>query len=201
MKGLTWLDDTIINEYGKILQNRFQTSVFVFDSHFLEHLAKHGYNGVKRWDKNVNIFEKQFVFYPLFENYHWFLAVQDNDAKLIYLLEPFITLDEIKHTPKHRNFNPSLRKLRSSRLDMIRNKHQERLLLIYNQYILQHERLPPSMRFDLLVKCAPDIPHQSNSYDCGVFLLEFMKYVAHGKPFNFSSKSRNRRNIGKSSTT
>ena len=105
---------------------------------------------------------------------------------MIYLLEPFIPLEEIKHTPKHRNFNPSLRKLRSSKLDLIRTKHQERLLLIYNQYILQHERLPPSMRFDLLVKCAPDIPHQSNSHDCGVFLLEFMKYIAHEKPFNFS---------------
>jgi hypothetical protein len=113
LDGSTWLDDTIINEYGKILLKRFQTSVFVFDSHFLEHLSKHGYNGVKRWDKNVNIFEKKFVFYPLFENYHWFLAVQDNDAKLIYLLEPFVPLDEIKHTPKQRNFNSSLRKLRS----------------------------------------------------------------------------------------
>ena len=51
LNGDSWLDDTIINEYGKILKQQFSQSVFVFDSHFLEHLGKHGYEAVKRWDK------------------------------------------------------------------------------------------------------------------------------------------------------
>jgi ubiquitin C-terminal hydrolase len=42
------------------------------------------------------------------------------------------------------------------------------------------------MSFELLVICAPEIPHQNNSYDCGVFLLEFMKYIAQEKTFHFS---------------
>ena len=29
-------------------------------------------------------------------------------------------------------------------------------------------------------------PHQSNGFDCGVFLLEFMKYITMNKPFDFS---------------
>ncbi|XP_050538453.1 uncharacterized protein LOC126903921 isoform X2 [Daktulosphaira vitifoliae] len=30
---------------------------------------------VKKWTKNVNIFEKDFIFVPINENYHWYLAV------------------------------------------------------------------------------------------------------------------------------
>ena len=186
LEGSTWLDDTIINEYGKLMKEQFEQTVFVFSSHFLEQLSKHGYKGVKRWDKNVNIFEKKLVFYPLFENYHWFLAVQNNDEKTISILEPFVPLDEIIHPPKQRQFNPSLRKLRSSKLDSIIKDHQERLSIIHNQYILKHEKLPGGLTFKTMVLCAPEIPHQSNSNDCGVFLLQFMKYIAQEEHFNFS---------------
>lgn len=30
---------------------------------------------VKKWTKNVNIFEKDFVIIPINENMHWFLAI------------------------------------------------------------------------------------------------------------------------------
>ncbi|XP_050432431.1 uncharacterized protein LOC126840615 [Adelges cooleyi] len=30
---------------------------------------------VKKWTKNVNIFEKDFIFVPINENYHWYMAV------------------------------------------------------------------------------------------------------------------------------
>ena len=43
---LEWLDDTIINSYGKMLQSQFPESIFVFDSHFLEKLQADGYDGV-----------------------------------------------------------------------------------------------------------------------------------------------------------
>ena len=186
LQGNTWLDDTIINEYGRVLKDQYKQSVFVFSSHFLEQLTNHGYKGVKRWDKNVNIFEKKFVFYPLFENYHWFLAVQDNNLRTISILEPYVPLDEVIHPPKQRQFNPSLRKVKNKRLDLIVKNHQERLFFIYNHYILPHQKLPSEFSLEMLVTCAPDIPHQSNSNDCGVFLLAFMKYITQGKSFDFS---------------
>ena len=46
LEGLEWLDDTIINSYGKMLQSQFPESIFVFDSHFLEKLQADGYDGV-----------------------------------------------------------------------------------------------------------------------------------------------------------
>lgn len=30
---------------------------------------------MKRWTKNVNLFEKDFIVIPLNENSHWFLAI------------------------------------------------------------------------------------------------------------------------------
>ena len=79
-----------------------------------------------------------------------------------------------------------LRKMKNKRLDLIRKNHQERLSLIYNHYILPHQKLPSGFSLEMLVICAPEIPHQSNSNDCGVFLLSFMKYIAQGKSFDFS---------------
>ena len=47
LAGMEWLDDTIINTYGKMLQNQFPERIFVFDSHFLEKLQTSGFEGVK----------------------------------------------------------------------------------------------------------------------------------------------------------
>ena len=51
---------------------------------------------------------------------------------------------------------------------------------------MKHEKRPQHFSLQLLILLAPDVPHQSNSNDCGVFLLEFMKYIAQGKPYDFS---------------
>ena len=134
----------------------------------------------------MSTFQKKYDFYPLFENYHWFLAVQKNEEKMLVILEPFIPLNEIDHTPKNKRFLSTLRNLRNSKLEIIIQKHEERLSLIYNQFVLKHQKLPPGFTLNIDVMCAPEIPHQSNGYDCGVFLLEFMKYIALEEVFNFS---------------
>ena len=122
----------------------------------------------------------------MFENMHWFLTVQNNETKTLTLLDPYIHLHEVVYPPKHRKFAPLLRKLRSSNTDLAVKKHYERITLVLNEYVLKHRNLPPGFTLTLIVKHAPEIPHQSNGYDCGVFLLEFMKYITMKKPFNFS---------------
>ena len=37
--------------------------------------AQMRYDRVKRWTKNVNIFEKDFVIVPINQHSHWFVAV------------------------------------------------------------------------------------------------------------------------------
>ena len=36
-----------------------------------------------------------------------------------------------------------------------------------------------------LVKCEPDVPHQKNGFDCGVFTCMFADYLSCDKKFNF----------------
>ena len=65
-----WLNDININDYGKLLQRHFEGKIFVFSSYFYSRLIEFGYDHVKRWMKNVDIFDMKFVFYPMFENSH-----------------------------------------------------------------------------------------------------------------------------------
>ena len=71
-------------------------------------------------------------------------------------------------------------------MDLAVQKHFERISLVNNEYVLKHRNLPLGFNLTLIVKHAPEIPHQSNGHDCGVFLMEFMKYITMNKPFNFS---------------
>lgn len=41
-----------------------------------------GYNRVRRWTKNVDIFAKKFVYIPIVQGSHWSLAVLTNLDKL-----------------------------------------------------------------------------------------------------------------------
>ncbi|KAJ3367467.1 Sentrin-specific protease 6 [Allomyces arbusculus] len=47
-----------------------------------------GYQHVKSWTKNVDLFEKKMVFVPINENLHWYLAVILNPGKLVIKDEP-----------------------------------------------------------------------------------------------------------------
>ena len=48
------------------------------------------------------------------------------------------------------------------------------------------DNIPDGFDLEIEVKSPPAIPHQSNDYDCAVFMLQFMKYTTLEKPFNFS---------------
>ncbi|CAH1733417.1 unnamed protein product [Aphis gossypii] len=85
------LIDFYLNDwYTKKLSEEDRERTYVFSTHFYTTLTKsfnasdypahytasqirHG--KVRRWTKNVDIFQKDFVFIPVNENKHWFLAV------------------------------------------------------------------------------------------------------------------------------
>ena len=50
---------------------------------FYKKLKSDGYDGVKRWTKNVDIFEKKFLLIPIFTPQHWSLATINFDTKTI----------------------------------------------------------------------------------------------------------------------
>ncbi len=40
-----------------------------------ERTRKTGYDSVRSWTRNTNIFDKDFIVIPICENMHWFLAI------------------------------------------------------------------------------------------------------------------------------
>ena len=88
-----WLNDTIIEFYLKflfleVLAGEHRSSVHLFSSRFYKRMyevrgredagmtsAQRKHSRVKRWTKSVNLFEKEFIIFPICEGSHWFLIV------------------------------------------------------------------------------------------------------------------------------
>ena len=89
----TWLNSSIVNFYLAYLQHEIlpqdeEEGVYIYNTSFYtekRHLK------VKEWTKNVNIFEKNLLIFPICENHHWFLIV---------VVKPGLVT-----TPKERNNN------------------------------------------------------------------------------------------------
>ena len=91
----TWLKDIIIDFYLKwlfheVLRPEDRATVHLFSSMFYKRLtstfkakdssaqlssAQKKHARVKEWTKSVNLFEKNFVVFPICEHNHWFLVI------------------------------------------------------------------------------------------------------------------------------
>ena len=95
----TWLNDNVIDFYLsflflEVLPAELRSSVHLFTSMFYNRMlgvglknktnqreearmtsAQRKHSRVKTWTKNVNLFEKEFVIFPICEGSHWFLIV------------------------------------------------------------------------------------------------------------------------------
>ena len=179
--GDNWLDDTVINKYCKLLADTFK-EVFILSSFFLENLRKKGYKGVHRWAKE-DIFDKKYVLFPLFENSHWFLACFGTRSNKFEIFDPYIeTTDNCEE--KYRL------KIRNQIYEEKREKLMEIATFVEREFIQKHYIATKSMKqvkteFSILLP--PNIPRQTNLYDCGVFMLCFAKCVCSELQMNFSN--------------
>ena len=95
----TWLNDIVIDFYLnflflEVLPPELRSSVHLFSSMFYKRMlgvgfknkttqreeagmtsAQRKHSQVKMWTKNVNLFEKEFIIFPICEGNHWFLIV------------------------------------------------------------------------------------------------------------------------------
>ena len=91
-----YLNDVVIDFYllyliNTVLPEEFRQSIYVFSSMFLKHLINRFGNceeeddeilspvlrhmRVKNWTKDVNIFEKKLIGFPICKDDHWFLIL------------------------------------------------------------------------------------------------------------------------------
>jgi Ulp1 family protease len=85
-----FLNDVLMDAYPKILQDEHpQKQIHIFSSLFFTRLTKSGknahersktikYEQVKKWTKNVNLFEKEYIIIPIEQKNHWLLAIVTN---------------------------------------------------------------------------------------------------------------------------
>lgn len=88
LKGTCWLNDEIINFYFQLVVHHNNSKpnsskVHVFNSFFFTKLKEKGYEGVRRWTKQVNLFSHDKILLPVHLGMHWCTALIDLCRKSI----------------------------------------------------------------------------------------------------------------------
>ncbi|XP_066266372.1 uncharacterized protein [Branchiostoma lanceolatum] len=82
-----WLNDNVLNGYFELLAEGRPDDLYCFNTFFYTQLCRKGYQGVKRWTKKVQIFQKALLLVPLHLGNHWCLAEVAVQDKLLYLYD------------------------------------------------------------------------------------------------------------------
>lgn len=181
-----YLNDTLIDFYIKYqeteLQNRTESLRFsakFFSSFFFGRLRRSGaidYQGVKKWTKDVDLFAKRYVFVPICDSYHWSLIIVANLNMLEDVLE-----SESRGTGSN---SPRIIYLDS--LDPKRGTEFGKTIRRYlvEEWLTRKKKVQPnsfthketaSLFEAALPIFKPNVPIQTNEYDCGLYLLKTLK--------------------------
>ncbi|XP_059915902.1 sentrin-specific protease 5-like isoform X2 [Gadus macrocephalus] len=154
-----WINDQVINMYGELIMESTDNKVHFLNSFFHHQLEMKGYEGVRRWTKQVDLFSKQLLLVPVHLEVHWSLVAVDPEHRSIRLYDseftalPEVTLGILKYL-----------------ISEAKEKSQE---LFQTGWV---------------VSANQETPQQNNENDCGVFVLEYCKRLALRKPLDFSQK-------------
>ncbi|KAI9615090.1 hypothetical protein H4Q26_011629 [Puccinia striiformis f. sp. tritici PST-130] len=121
-------------------------NVHCFSSFFMIQFDLGGHPKVSRWTRKINIFEKDLIFFPInLSNLHWVLGVINNRKKRF-------------------EYYDSLGGSGSGVLSKLRRYYQD-------EY---QARKDEDVDLNEWSDYQPEVPLQSNSSDCGVFVCQFM---------------------------
>ena len=129
------------------------------------------HTNVKKWTKNVNIFEKDFIVIPINECDHWFVVI------VCFAKYPFVKNinDEGVIT---RPIMIVMDSLEDGLKNTVCNNLRTYLTLEWNTKMKSKKEFTAS---NMPAFC-PRIPQQSNLTDCGLYLLQFVESF-YSKPF------------------
>eukprot|EP00064_Thunnus_orientalis_P003198 superscaffoldBa00000254_g3207 len=82
-----WLNDQVMNMYGELIVESAHHKVHFLNSFFHRQLMTKGYDGVKRWTKQVDLFSKSLLLVPIHLEVHWCLVTADIVKKKICLYD------------------------------------------------------------------------------------------------------------------
>ncbi|XP_057711047.1 sentrin-specific protease 3-like [Corythoichthys intestinalis] len=157
--GQNWLNDQIMNMYGDLVMDSVPEKVHFFNSFFYDKLRTKGYEGVKRWTKNVDIFQKDLLLIPIHLEVHWSLVSVDIPGKTIFYFDSQRTLN--RRCPKHIH-----KYLQAEAI----KKDQKDFLTGWKGFFKMN------------------VGRQNNDSDCGAFVLQYCKCLSLGQPFSFGQQ-------------
>ncbi|CAN0921165.1 Probable ubiquitin-like-specific protease 2A [Linum grandiflorum] len=193
----TFINDTIIDFYVKYLinnkirqedQNRFH----FFNCFFFRKLAdldehppsvcegEAAFQRVYKWTKKLDLFQKDYLFIPVNYSFHWSLIVICHPGEVAV---PKGTYDRREKTAKI----PCI-----LHMDSIQGSHKG-LKNLFQSYLaeewkVRHQDMVDdvSSKFADLRYIQLELPQQSNSFDCGLFLLHYLELFLEEAPANFN---------------
>ncbi|XP_056431736.1 sentrin-specific protease 5-like isoform X1 [Gadus chalcogrammus] len=159
--GQNWLNDQVMNMYGDLVMDSVpeKVNVHFFNSFFYDKLRTKGYDGVKRWTKNVDIFQKDLLLIPIHLEVHWSLVCVDIPRRAITYFDSQRTLN--RRCPKHI--------FKYLQAEAIKKQRQD-FLTGWNGFFKMN------------------VGRQNNDSDCGAFVLQYCKCLALGLPFSFGQQ-------------
>lgn len=176
--GLNWLNDEVINFYRELLLQREKASpqkIYIHNVFFITKLSKvnrgYNYKNVINWlkRKNVDLFSLRLLLIPMNVNwYHWTLAAID------------VPNGTITYYDSMGGSEDEATKIAAMLEDLKRYVADEHL---------EHKKKPLPEEYKIrIVNTGQIIPQQTNGSDCGVFLCQFMNYLATNDAFNFGQR-------------
>ncbi|XP_062844774.1 sentrin-specific protease 3a [Trichomycterus rosablanca] len=157
--GRNWLNDQVMNMYGDLVMDAAPETVHFFNSFFYDKLRTKGYEGVKRWTKNVDIFEKHYLLIPIHLEVHWSLVCVNVPQRSITYFDSQRTLN--RRCPKH----------------------VARYLIAEAMKRGRAEFYSGWRGFFKM-----NVARQNNDSDCGAFVLQYCKCLALERKFSFSQQ-------------
>ncbi|KAI1903333.1 hypothetical protein AGOR_G00026120 [Albula goreensis] len=157
--GQNWLNDQVMNMYGDLVMDSVPEKVHFFNSFFYDKLRTKGYDGVKRWTKNVDIFQKELLLIPIHLEVHWSLVCVDVPRRAITYFDSQRTLN--RRCPKH-----IAKYLQAEAV----KKEKKDFLTGWKGFFKMN------------------VARQNNDSDCGAFVLQYCKCLALGQPFSFGQQ-------------
>jgi len=165
LKGLSWLNDEIINFYMQMIVARGGTEkydkVYAFSTFMYSTYKDNGYNKIRRWTKKVDLFSYDIVLIPVHLGMHWCLATIDVKKKSV-------------------NY-----------YDSMGGNNQQCVDLLF-KYLKEEHMDKKKVEFDstgwdsCILK---DIPQQMNGSDCGMFACKFAEYISRRARISFTQEN------------
>lgn len=154
-----WLNDQVLNMYGELIMESADFKVHFLNSFFHRQLMTKGYEGVKRWTKQVDLFSKHLLLVPVHLEVHWCLVTADFIKKTICLYD---------------SQGIGLQKVARNIVKYLIKEAKE--------------KKQSAFEMGWTVSLKEEIPQQTNENDCGVFVLEYSRCLALSEPLQFLQK-------------